>query len=325
VHERNAERLAESPPGADLSPLPTVERHCPVCATDETSQSYAEAHYDAARLNQFAFASRKVPEYMHLRLRECRKCDTVYASPIFATGVLAAAYRDAAYDSAETARFAAETYGRLLPRLLHQLPGADGALDVGAGDGAFLLQLLMHGFSNVVGVEPSLAPVAAAPPEVKSLIRTRMFDAGDFAPASLSLVTCFQTIEHLNDPLQFCRGALRLLRPGGALVLVGHNRRALSARVLGRRSPIFDIEHLQLFSPRSLAALLTAAGYRGVTCSTVINRYPLYYWARLFPFPAWIKSPLVRFLERGGIRNLKLRIACGNIAAVGFKPSCPAR
>ena len=52
-----------------------------------------------------------------------------------------------------------------------------------------------------------------------------MFDADDFPPGSLSLVTCFQTIEHLGDPLKFCKDVARLLRPGGALLLVGHNRR----------------------------------------------------------------------------------------------------
>jgi SAM-dependent methyltransferase len=308
------------PRAGRCSPAPTVERNCPVCATPEFSRLFADARYDIAHLDEFAFASRKLPEYMHLRLHECERCDTVYASPVFATGALAAAYRDAAYDSTETARFAAETYGEFLPDLLQQLPGADGALDVGTGDGAFLAQLLKHGLTNVMGVEPSLAPVAAALPAVRHLIRAEMFDADDFPPGSLSLVTCFQTIEHLGDPLEFCRDVSRLLRPGGALLLVGHNRRALSARVLGRRSPIFDIEHLQLFSPHSLTALLSGAGYRNIRCSTVWNRYPLYYWARLFPFPAWFKSRCIRLLERAGLRKLTLRIPCGNIAAVGFKP-----
>ena len=54
--------------------------------------------------------------------------------------------------------------------------------------------------------------------------------------------------------------AFRILKPGGAIFLIGHNRRrSLSARLLGRRSPIFDIEHLQLFSPRSLRQLLISA------------------------------------------------------------------
>ena len=134
-----------------------------------------------------------------------------------------------------------------------------------------------------------------------------MFDPHDFVADSLSLVTCFQTIEHVDHPLRLCQAAFHLLRPGGALLVIGHNRRSLSARVLGRRSPIFDIEHLQLFSPRSLLNLLEAAGYRDVRVTRVINRYPLSYWARLFPMPFRIKSRLIRLLEN---RNWQLRCRC---------------
>jgi SAM-dependent methyltransferase len=305
-------------PGATLSE-PDLERPCPVCASSQNSRLFAPARLDLARLNEYAFASRKIPENMHLCLYECRQCDTLYASPVFAGGSLAAAYRDAAYDSAAIAQCAARTYGRFLPALAPRLPDCDGALDVGAGDGAFVAQLLQQGFTNVVGVEPSLAAAAAAPPDIRGLIRTGMFDEREFEPQSLSLVTCFQTIEHLGSPLPFCEAAFRLLRPDGALFLIGHNRRSLSARLLGRNSPIFDIEHLQLFSPRSLAALLAAAGFRDVRVSTVINRYPLTYWGRLFPMPGALKPRVGRLLEITRIGKLTFPLPAGNIAAIGFK------
>ena len=146
-----------------------------------------------------------------------------------------------------------------------------------------------------------------------------MFEARDFAEGSLSLVTCFQTIEHIESPLRLCQDAWRLLRPGGALFVIGHNRRALSAWVLGRRSPIFDIEHLQLFSPRSLSTLLESTGFREVRVWTVVNRYPLSYWTRLFPMPSLVKARLSRLLERTGIGNLNLSLPAGNIAAIGLK------
>ena len=100
---------------------------------------------------------------------------------------------------------------------------------------------------------PPTAPIEAAAPSVRPLIRQDTFRGDSFAPESLSLITCFQTIEHLAEPLTFCRDAWRTLKPGGVLFLIGHNRRAISARLLGRNSPIFDIEHLQLFSTTSCA------------------------------------------------------------------------
>jgi SAM-dependent methyltransferase len=311
---------AVPPLGAPTIAEPNIDRSCPICGSEADSRLFAEANYDLARLNDFAFASRKLPEHMHLRLHECSRCDAIYASPVFAAGTLATAYRDAAYDTTAVAQLAAQTYARYLPELIARLPGQDGALDIGAGDGSFVAQLVRHGFKDVVGVEPSLAAVETAPAEIRPRIRTAMFDPGDFFAGSLSLVTCFQTIEHVDDPLGLCRAAFGLLRPGGAFFVIGHNRRALSARVLGHWSPIYDIEHLQLFSPRSLSNLLTTAGYHDVQLTTVVNRYPMSYWARLFPLPAGIKSRLLELLERSGVGKRKLALPAGNIAAIGYKP-----
>ena len=117
-------------------------------------------------------------------------------------------------------------------------------------------------------------------------ISTFGFRPSDFEKESFSLITCFQTLEHVYDPMALCRGAFDLLHRGGALLLVCHDRRALQARVMGTRSPIFDIEHLQLFSRASLGYALRQAGYAEVTTHTVVNRYPISYWVKLFPLPA---------------------------------------
>jgi SAM-dependent methyltransferase len=294
-------------------------RTCPLCHSLDDSQSFAEANVDLEELDGFAFASRKLPEYMHWRLMECRRCDLLYANPAPSLEDLAALYRDAAFDSRDEARLASRTYGRLLRRIIPRLPDKLRAVDVGTGDGVFLRELLAAGFREVVGIEPSAAPIAAAAAEIRPLIRHDIFRPDLFPADSLSLITCFQTIEHLADPLAFCRDAWRALKPGGALFLIGHNRKALSARLLGRKSPIFDIEHLQLFSPASVRCLLTASGFDRVQVQTVYNRYPIRYWAQLFPFPKGLKSQILAALQRSGVGGWTLPLAAGNLAIFGFK------
>jgi SAM-dependent methyltransferase len=295
-------------------------RVCPVCGAT-SGRELAPARIDAGALDEYAFASRKFPEYMHHRLVECATCDTVYANPLFDFGGIDAAYDAAAFDSQEEAGFASRTYAGLVRPLLPGLPGRRSALDIGTGEGSFLGELLDLGFERVCGYEPSAAPLAAASERVRSLIVHDVFDAQRAAgSAPYDLITCCMTIEHVPDPAQLCRDAWELLAPGGALMLVCHDRRAPLNRLLGLRSPIIDIEHLQLFSQASSRALLERTGFTRVEVRRFANRYPLHYWLKLAPVPRRLKRALVAGARRGPLRSLAPSLPVGNLAVTGIRP-----
>ena len=109
--------------------------------------------------------------------------------------------------------------------------------------------------------------------------------------------------------------ARRLLKPGGAVMIVSHNYRHWLMRLLGRRSPIVDIEHLQVFSPASLSFALQRAGFTAPAITPFTNRYPLHYWTRLLPIPRTIKRPIYRWLRRSGIGGLMMQASVGNMLA----------
>ncbi len=296
-----------------------LDRQCPVCGSDDKSQVAYRARIDEEKLDDFAFASRKLPEYMHLQLLKCPVCRVLYASPALAAEFLAGAYRDAAYDSDEEAEYAAATYARQLDSILGLIGDRGVALEIGAGDGAFLRHLRKAGFREVIGIEPSRQAAARADEVIRPLIRLGMFQASNFAPGSISLFSCFQTIEHLNDPRGMCSEAYDLLRPNGAIYLIGHDYRSWVTGLLGERSPIFDIEHLQLFSRDSLRFLLTSCGFEDIRIGTIRNRYPLAYWIKLLPAPAGLKRALIPLSRKLLAGRLPLSVNIGNLYAVGFK------
>jgi SAM-dependent methyltransferase len=293
-------------------------RNCPVCGGDASRVAYP-ARIDEARLDRFAFASRKLPEFMHLRLLECPTCSVLYASPALAPEFLAEAYKEAAYDSSEEARFAAASYAARLPSILEALGERDVALEIGAGNGAFLRYLRDAGFRQVIGIEPSSDAADAADEDIRPLIRVGVFRPLEFQEESIGLVGCFQTIEHVENPRELCSDIYRLLRPGGAFFLIGHDRLSWVTRLLGERSPIFDIEHQQLFSKSSLRYMLTSCGFEDVQIGTIRNRYPLSYWMKLLPLPASVKQVLIPATRALVVGRLPLRINIGNLYAAGFK------
>jgi SAM-dependent methyltransferase len=295
------------------------ERGCPNCGSTDDSRIFAEQRLDMAALDEHAFASRKRPELMRLRLVDCPICDLVYANPVPSPDALARAYEAAAFDSAEEARYAARSYARQIEDIVATLPDRRGALDIGTGEGAFLAELLKLGFTDVAGVEPSSAPIAAADPDIARLIEHGVFHPEIRPPSSISLVTCFQTIEHVPDPAELVHDAVALLKPGGVLALVCHDRRAPINRVLGLRSPIVDIEHMQLFSSRSVGELLRRAGLRDVGNRPIRNRYPARYWARLTPLPERLQTVVSSTLERSGIGKRPFTLPVGNLLAWGVR------
>ncbi len=299
--------------------LALEERPCPICKTSDHSVVYRESTYDESRWTQASFSSRKVPEYMHFRLLTCGACGLTYGSPVASAEAASQAYRRASFEASVESTDAARTYAQYLRKQGFE-PGR--ALDIGCGDGAFLRELLRLGFREIVGVEPSEAPVRVASEDVRPLIRQEMFDRALFAENSFDLVTCFQTIEHVYEPRKLLEDIFRILKPGGKVFLIEHDLGAFSARVMGEKSPIFDIEHVQLFNPRSVRYLLTQTGFQDVNVFSILNAYALTYWLKLFPLPARVKRGLLASLAHPALRAvgaIRIPVPAGNMAIFGTK------
>lgn len=298
------------------------KRPCPVCSTpSDGAPVFLEESIDPAKLSASSFASRKVPEFMSHRLVRCPTCDLVYVPSPPAQGTLAQAYHEASYDSAEEAQDAARSYMQAISPVLARLATRGSVLEIGTGTGVFLEELANAGFTSLTGVEPSVAAIRAAPAHRQAWIREGIFREADFEPASFDLVCCFMTMEHVADPAEVATAAFRLLRPGGAFVTVTHDYRSFVNRMMGRRSPIIDVEHMQLFSHPSLRELFSRSGYEGLWQQAFVNRYPLAYWLRLMPLPHVLKTGLASLLVRTRLSGVKAGVNVGNVICAGFKPA----
>jgi SAM-dependent methyltransferase len=153
--------------------------------------------------------------------------------------------------------------------LLQRVPSLRRILDVGCGCG-YHDQLMARspGVEAVVGIDYSACSIEQAErhyphPNVRRLV-------GDLADHSLSeelglfdVVTSFQVLEHLSNPLEFLRGCARLVAPGGRVVIVMPNRlRAQNVyyRMRGKREELIDDLHFREYSLSEAFALGREAG-----------------------------------------------------------------
>lgn len=137
-------------------------------------------------------------------------------------------------------------------------------LDLGAGQGAFVAAAHRAGL-DALGLELVEGTVRFDDAEVL---------VGDVLTLELparswDVVTMWDTVEHLRDPLAVVRRALELLRPDGILIIETPNERGLSARLRGGGWWVFGpADHLVMFSPPTLRALVERAGGRVVVTET---------------------------------------------------------
>jgi SAM-dependent methyltransferase len=138
-------------------------------------------------------------------------------------------------------------------------PSGGRSLDVGCGDAAFSYHL------QAIGYAPTLIDLAPESVEYARRVSGAEFERVGFeafaAPAgAFSVILMSQVLEHAIDPAAWLAKAAALLAPGGLLVVAVPNF-AGAYRALGARDPfITPPEHLNHFTPRSLARAMRDAG-----------------------------------------------------------------
>ena len=252
----------------------------------------------------------------------CPDCDLVFAGTPPTEELFADAHHDAGYNSFVEAKDAANSYLESIKAFLpSSLPikGVD-AREIGAGLGALLQCLVGSGFTTVVGVETSSEATDAAPNHHQQWFVKGMFDQKSYAPDSFDLVACFMALEHVSDPIQTTESVTRLPKPGGIFCTVTHDYRIPVKRLRGRKLPIGDIEHPQLFSKKSMREILMKSGFQIEFIGYFSIKHSLSYWIRPSPLPKRLTSQLILLLKVFKGADFSVKVSVGNTMSLARKP-----
>ena len=290
-------------------------RRCPCCS--DLGKLKFSGKVDESLLSSSSYSSRKIPELMHYPYLECVNCRTLFVENLPSCEFLQSSYNDAEFVSRTDSVYAAQTYFDQLSRM--NLLKRGRLLDIGCSDGAFISKVESESVIKVLGIEPSLQAIENADSSVRERIHHTTLERFE-GESEFTVITCFQTVEHLNDLDGLITKSKKLLVNEGHLALVCHDRFSIVNRILGEKSPIFDIEHLQILNKVGVKLLLKRHGFVDVKVRTISNKYPIAYWLLLSPIPKVAKN-FIDVRRDNWYFSWGVRIRVGNLIAVGKQAS----
>lgn len=177
-------------------------------------------------------------------------------------------------------------------------------LDIGCGVGDFLVSVKKHGW-EVDGIEPST--------DAKTIAKTRL----GFVPKdpsaysslddqSFDVITMWHVLEHIDD-LHFQTSQLvRLLKPGGRLVIALPNFQSFDCQYYKNVWAAWDVpRHLNHFSPDTLRSIITSVGFQYVDTHRL--KWDAYYISLMSERFLNHRLPLLRGAWVGLRSNIKAR------------------
>ena len=234
---------------------------CPVCERAEFSLLHAATISDPREPPERYFSSSR-ERAGYLSIVRCTGCGLVLQNPRDDAQTLARVYAslaDDVYDAEEVNR--TRDARQRLARIERHRPVRGRLLDMGCASGLFVAAAHTRGW-RAQGADASSRAIERARQRCPgAAFSVGTLESLAFEPRAFDVVTLFDVLEHVDDPLAALVRVGRWLSEGGLLALSLPNAESWTARVLGPRWVLLLREHLWYFSPATIARLLDRAGY----------------------------------------------------------------
>lgn len=145
--------------------------------------------------------------------------------------------------------------------VITQRPNGKRILDVGCGCGLFIKRMELGGW-EVNGVETSSVATKYISSVLGLHVHNGDLKSAQFPSGYFDVVTFWQVLEHINNPLEALKDSFRILAPGGLLIVELPNIATPAFWLFGKHYSMLQAPfHLYHFSPETLGRMCKSAGF----------------------------------------------------------------
>ncbi len=130
-------------------------KHCIFCGNNEKLKELYPRNFTDKDLNPAVFSARRDTDRFHYKIVRCQNCGLIFSREVLPEEELSRLYSQSAVTFDEYTAIIRRDYLRPLKPFL-DLVNKGSALEIGCSSGFFLEELLMQGFKEVHGCDPSL-------------------------------------------------------------------------------------------------------------------------------------------------------------------------
>jgi len=293
-----------------------IKIDCPICGKDSPYKVKYEANFDLTSLD---FAAKKTTKHMYFRNVKCKSCSLVYSNPIIPFEQIKKFYETTYFLEINQLEIMANDYEKLFYKYIPNITNNIEILEVGCANGLFLKRLKKNGLIKIKGVEPSKKAYLVTDDQVKPHVINDFFKDDTFKEESFDVACSFQVFDHILEPNDFLNKIHKYLKPGGFFLQVHHNVNSLLPTLLGSKASTFDVEHIHLWSPKTMKLILEKNGFEIVKIKNITTGYLLGHALERLPIFPWLKNSFIRFCKWTNLDKIIIRFPVENMVIVSKK------
>lgn len=203
---------------------------CPACKSDKISGRWTICRFDKNK-----------------EIRWCGECGYGWQYPLPGPDEILGYYKKFSTYSIHGENEKEKGFRKRISQINKMMPKRGSLLDVGSGLGYFLKVAQNYGW-KATGIEPQASAAEYCRSKLNIDVHAGFINDLNLKPESFDVLTLWDVLEHVYDPLIFLDQCIKLVAPGGLVIIAVPNASGWPARIFKAKWRYSMYTHLSYFT-----------------------------------------------------------------------------